>query len=48
MDASIFLPSDPNSIDEALAVPHKEEWLKAIQKEAQVFRDVRLLSTVEQ
>ena len=42
MDTSISLPSDPKNTEEALAGPHREEWLKAIQKEIEVFRDRKI------
>ena len=48
MDASISLPSDPKNIAKALAGPHKEEWLKAIQKEIQVFRDRKIFRKAPQ
>ena len=48
MDTSISLPSDPKNIAEALAGPHRDEWLKAIQKEIQVFRDRKIFRKAPQ
>ena len=48
MDTSISLPSDPKNTEEALAGPHREEWLKAIQKEIEVFRDRKIFRMAPQ
>jgi hypothetical protein len=48
MDTSISLPPDPKSIAEALAGPDREEWIKSIEKEMQVFRDRRIFGKASQ
>ena len=48
MDDSISLPSDPKNMTEALSGPHKEEWLQAIEKEIQIFRDRKIFRKAPQ
>ena len=45
---SIWMLAYPKSIEEALAGPHKEEWFKAIEKEAQIFRDRKIFRKAPQ
>jgi len=48
MDASIYLPSDPKNMTEALSGPHKEEWFQAIEKEIQIFCDRKIFRKAPQ